>query len=104
MLLKGEKLHRVFHQTWTGGEARPRDTVHAGVSAFHLRQQLRVIQAGALDHHVELVSSGELHVAKCVADELGELCFQRLQFHHFRRDFAENLFRRSQRFGGGRAN
>ena len=67
------ELHRVLEQARAGGEARARQVRRARVVLADGAQDVRVVDAGLVGDHEELVGDGELHVAPGVGEELGEL-------------------------------
>src|SRR5439155_16807211 len=100
VVLEGDELHRVLHQTGTGGEAGSGKIPHARVVLAEASDDMRVIEAGGLDHHVELVRGSEFDVPPGVADELRELRLPRFQVDDLWRDLRKEI--RRGLFGGGR--
>ena len=72
---EGRELHRVLEEAGSGGEARAREVGGARVVAADRLEDVRVVHAGLVGDHEELVGDGELHVAPGVREELGQLGF-----------------------------
>ena len=70
---EGGELHRVLEEAGPGGKARPREVGGPGIVAADRVEDVRVIHAGLVGDHEELVGDRELHVAPGVGEELGEL-------------------------------
>ena len=71
------QLHRVLEQARTGGEAGAGQVGGARVVLADRAQDVRVVDAGLVGDHEELVRDGELHVAPRVREQLRELGFLR---------------------------
>ena len=69
---RGE-LHRVLEQARAGGEARAGQVGGARVVVADRVEDVRVVDAGLVGDHEELVRDGELHVAPRVREQLREL-------------------------------
>ena len=94
---EGRQLHRVLEQARAGGEARARQVGGARVVLADRAQDVRVVDAGLVGDHEELVRDRELHVAPGVGEQLGELGFLGRRADGLRGERPEQRRRRGRR-------